>query len=188
MKKLIALFVVLFIIPTAVIAESSYVSKLNMTMDEFILKYNAVPATLESPYKSLDKPAMWTDFNGYQVAWFYPEKSSTIALLLLTKDKAHSKSTQAGLDAIQIYSLSEGSWLPLISVTKRCAGLYGEELFNVSTASFGIIEAMNYYYENNLQEKGYTSYRSLNADETLALSFGYSDGYYFSITSMDDAR
>ena len=188
MKRIIALLFILFLIPATVTAESSYTPKLNMTMDEFVLKYNAVPATLESPYKSLGKPAMWTDFNGYQVAWFYPEKSSAIALLLLTKDKANSKSTKAGLDAIQIFSLSKDSWLPLISVTKRCASLYGEELFNISTASFGIIEAMNYYYENNLQDKGYTSYRSLNADETLALSFGYSDGYYFSITSMDDAR
>ena len=188
MKKLIALFIVLFLIPIAVTADTSYYPTLNMTMDEFILKYNAIPATLESPYKTLAKPALWTDFNGYQVAWFYPEKSSTIALLLLSKDKINTKSTKAGLDAIQIISLSKDSWLPLLSVTKRCASLYGEELFTISTASFGIIEALNYYYENNLQEKGYTSYRSLNADETLAISFGYSDGYFFSITAIDDAR
>ena len=40
----------------------------------------------------------------------------------------------------------------------------------------------------DLEKKGYTSYRSLNADETIALTFGYSDGYYFSIASIDDVR
>lgn len=180
--------VLLLLIPATTIAESSYTAKLGMTMDEFILKYNAVPATLGSPYKSLEKPAFWTDFNEYKVAWFYPESNTTVAILLLSADKTNTKSTKAGLDGIQIYSLSKDNWISLLCVTKRCAGIFGEELFGVSTTSFGIIEAINYYYENDLEKKGYTSYRALNADETIALSFGYSDGYYFSITSMDDAR
>lgn len=187
-KLMSILFVLLFLLPTASVSESSYSPKLGMTIEEYILKYNAVPATLESPYKSLDKPAFWTDFNEYQIAWFYPEKDSTVALLLMSTDKSNTKNVKAGLDAIQVFSLSKDNWIPLVAITKRCASIFAEELFGISTASFGIIEAINYYYENDLEKKGYTSYRPLTTDETLALSFGYADGYYFLITSMEDAR
>ena len=182
------LLVVILLFPSVSLSESSYSSKLGMTMDEFIIKYNAVPTTLDSPYKSLAKPAFWTDFNEYHVAWFYPESSSAVALLLLSADKENVKSTKAGLDAVQVFSLSKDSWIPLICVTKRCTSIFSEEVFTLSLDSFGIIEALTYYYENGLEKKGYTSYRSLNSDETIALSFGYSDGYYFFISSMEDAR
>ena len=72
-------FILSFFIPAISLSENTYTPKLEMTMDEFILKYNALPATLESPYKSLGKPILWTNFNEYQVAWFYPESSSSIA-------------------------------------------------------------------------------------------------------------
>ena len=187
--RIISLFLVLLLlIPTVVTAENSYSAKLGMTMDEFILRYNAVPTTLESPYKSLSKPSLWTEFNDYHVAWFYPESNSNIALLLLSKDKENVKSTKCGLDIIQIVSLSKEDMIPLICITKRCASIYGEDLFGISISSFAVIEAVSYYYENDLEKKGYTSYRSLNADETIALTFGYSDGYYFSIASIDDVR
>ncbi len=188
LKVLFPLFLMIFlIVPTISTSESSYTSKLGMTMEDFILKYNAVPTALNSPYKSLSKPIQWSTFNGYNVAWFYPESSSTIALLLLSKDTNNIKNTKAGLDAIQIFSLSKESWIPLLCITKRCASIYGEDIFGISTSSFSIIETINYYYENDLENKGYISYRSLNADETLALTFGYSDGYYFSITATEDA-
>lgn len=169
-------------------ADSNYSSVFGMTMGEFIQKYNAVPATLESPYISLNKPSRWTDYNGYRVAWFYPEKTSTVALLLLSKDPSADKSINLGLDEIQICSFSEKDWLPLLGVTKRCASLFGEDLFGVSTSSFSVIEALGYYYENNCKEKGYSSWRSLDAEEKYVLTFFYSDGFYFSIASASQYK
>lgn len=193
MKKKVAgllslLLAVFFLFPSGSLSESSYSPKLGMTMDEFIIKYNAVPTTLDSPFKSLAMPAFWTDFDEYHVAWLYPESSSAVGLLLLSADKDNLKSTKAGLDVVQVFSLSKDSWIPLICVTKRCAGIFSEEVFSLSLDSFSIIEALKYYYENGLEKKGYTSYRSLTSDESVALSFGYSDGYYFLISSMEDAR
>lgn len=186
MVSTFCVFLILLLIPAVSISENTTLSKLGMTIEEFILKYNSVPATLESPYKSLGEPAFWADFNDYHVASFYPENDSAVALLLMSKDKVNNKSTTAQLDAIEVLSLSKEKWIPLVNVTKRCASIFSEELFGVSTASFAIIETINYYYENNLEKKGYTSYRPLNADETIAISFGYSDGYYFAITAADD--
>ena len=187
-RILILLLSVLFLSPSVSKSEASYTPKLGMNMDEYILKYNALPATLGSPYKSLEKPAFWSEFEGYQVAFFYPENDSAVALLLMSADKSNTKSTKAGLDVVQVFSFAKENWIPLINITKRCASIFAEEFFGVSMASLSIIDALNYYYENNLEKQGYTSYRSLNSDETIALSFGYSDGYYFMITSLDDAK
>ncbi len=148
-------------------------------MDEFIIKYNAVPTALDAPYKPLDKPVLWTDFDEYHVAWFYPESSSAVALLLLSTDKENVKTTKAGLDAVEVYSLSKDSWIPLVCVTKRCSSIFSEEVFPLSLDSAGIINALTYYYENGLDEKRYTSY-SYFSDETVAISYGYFDGYFSS--------
>ncbi len=185
MKRILSFFlIVMMLVPTVSFCESAYTPVFGMTIVEFIAKYNAVPATLESPYKSLGSPSFWTDYNEYQVAWFYPEKTSSIALLLLSKDKSASKSTKLGLDEIQIVAFTDNQWMPLISITKRCASLFGEDLFGVSTSSFSIIEAITYYYENNCKEKGYSSWRALDAEGKYALTFFYSDAYYLTISSM----
>ena len=185
-RALILFLVILVLVPVLSRSESSYASQLGMTMDDFILKYNALPAPLEAPYNALTKPAFWSDYEEYQVAWFYPESTSKVAILLLSKDTTHEKSTDAGLDAIQVFALSNEGWIPLLSISKRCADVFVNMDWAQSASSYLIMETVNYYYENLLEKTGYVSYRALNDDETLALSFGYADGYYFMITPMDE--
>lgn len=188
-QRVLILSLLLFLlVPVFSLSESSYAPKLGMTMEEYILKYNAVPAPLGAPYKSLDQPAFWTNYEEYQVAWFYPEGASKVALLLMSTDTAYEKSTKLGLDIVQVFAMSPEGWIPLLSITNRCTGIFVEDPLGLSTASILILDIVNYYYENTGENTDYIAYRALDVDETLALTFGYADGYYFMITSMDDVR
>ena len=184
MKKLITIALILaMLLPAAALAES-YEPLLGMTMDEFILKYNAVSAPLESPYVSLNKPFSWTKWEGFNVAWFYADKTKTVTILLLSKDPTNSVTT-SGLDEIQIFAKSDSAWVPLIGVTNRCASLFSAQLFGTSMSPMYIGDTIAYYYENNCEEKGLTAMHSLDEDNSISIIFFHQDTYYFKISASE---
>ena len=176
MKKLFALFLILLFLPVLSLAE--YKPALNMTMDDFITKYNALPSALGSPYNALSFSWQWSSFQDYQVAWFYPIKDKNVIIWLLSKDKTNMNTTKAGLDAIQIYSSSTESFVPLISITARCTDLFSTDLLGSPMGEIFITKAIRLFYENNYKEKNMMGYYPINTELPYLLSFFYSDGGY----------
>ena len=188
MKKLITIILILaLLIPAAALSES-YSPALNMTMNEFIIKYNAVQAALNAPFSLLEKPYMWTQWNGYSVAWFRAEKNNKFTLLLMTKDPSDAQMLTSGLDRIEISITDEKELIPLISVTNRCAGIFSYNLFGTSLSGKRISDLICYYYENNYKEKDYSAYVDLDEDGKIALVLFYSNGFIFQIYPMEEVK
>ena len=185
MKKLLAvLLVIAMLLHAAALAD--YSPGLGMSMSDFITKYNSVQAALESPYSALSKPSSWTVWNGYHLAWFSADKSNTVTILLMTKDPKDAQLLTSGLDAIQIFIRKGDDFVQLISVTDRCASIFGIELLGSSFSGLRVTQVLKSYFENNCREKGLLSYSTLDDNEEIALCFFYDSGYYFSILPLED--
>lgn len=185
MKKIFLILVVCILAIFAVTASAesiAYEPGLDMTMDAFISKYNAIGSALDSPIIALKFPMEWTTFQDKNVAWFKADKETNITVLLMSADTGSVMKTSAGLDEIQIFG--EAKYFPaLITIAKRCASVFAEDLFGISTASFVITEAISYYYENNLDSMKYYSYYYLDNEQKYTIQFWRSGGteFYFSI-------
>lgn len=180
MRRIICLLIVATIsLPIICYAENTeYKPLLEMTMASFLSKYNAIGSPLGSSYIPLKKPTQWIVFDGYNIAEFAPDSKSKIGILLYSNDHVQGKNLSAGLDRIQIVAYSAEDFLPLISVTMRCAELFAAEVFAINLAPYAICEIMQYYYENNLQDDGYVSYRIIDENEQYAVSFFIEDSIY----------
>lgn len=188
MKKLITIILILaMLLPAAALAES-YSPALNMSMDDFIMKYNSVQAALNAPFVLLEKPYMWTQWNGYSVAWFHAEKDNKVTLLLMTKDPSAAQMLTSGLDRIEISVADDKNLIPLIGVTNRCTGIFSYNIFGTPLSGMRISDIICYYYENNYREKGYSSYVSIDEDDKIALVLFYSNGYVFQIVPMEEVK
>ena len=184
MKRLIVIILVIaLLLPVVSLAE--YSPGLNMTMYEFLLKYNAIQAALEAPYKVIAKAELWTTWNDYHIAWFTADKDNKTTILLMTKDPSDAQMLTSGLDMIQIFSKNDSDYVPLISVTNRCASVFSSEIFGTPLSPLIISNAISYYYENKCKENQLTAYYPLDENAELALGFFYDGGYYFQISSMD---
>ena len=109
MKRLIVIILVIaLLLPVVSLAE--YSPGLNMTMYEFLLKYNAIQAALEAPYKVIAKAELWTTWNDYHIAWFTADKDNKTTILLMTKDPSDAQMLTSGLDMIQIFSKNDSDF------------------------------------------------------------------------------
>ena len=187
MKKLIAVILIMAMLLPAV-ALADYTPDLGMTIDEFILKYNSVQASLNSPYVSLDRPYQQNTWNGFRIAHFYADKDKKVTILLMTKDPGSSRITEAGLDEIQIFIPSDKDMVPLIGVTNRCAGLVSANIFGTSLSTMRTADTICYYYENNCKERGLTSYSGLDEEGKFALVFFFDTYYYFQISTVEAVK
>lgn len=184
MKKLLAIFLIIaLLLPVSVLAD--YSPALNMTINDFLLKYNAVQASLEAPYLALDKPFKWSLWDEYHLAWFKADKNGSVTILLMTKDPSDAQMLTSGLDMIQIFSNKESDFVPLISITNRCASIFAIQLLGTSFAPQRITQVMNNYYENNCKEKGLVAYSGLDENNELVIAFFYDGQYYFEISSIE---
>ena len=183
MKKLITIILILAMALPAAAPADAYKSELGMTMNEFIMKYNSIPSALGSPYVPLKKEYNWSKMDDYNIAWFYPCSDESVKIMLLSKDEKAGKSLSAGLDMIKIYAYSD--LLGLISVTKRCTGIFTPDFFGMSLAPYYITDIISYYYENGVEKSGYIAYRSIDTEEKYALSFFKYQGYYFQISLLE---
>ena len=190
MKRMLAVILIIVMAVPAVALAADYSPSLGMKMSDYILKYNALQAPLGSPYVLLDadKPELWTTFNEYSCAWFSPESEKKITVLLLSKDPEYGKSTEKGLDMIQIFTPTADGFIPLISIATRCSEPFATDLFGESLASYSIGSIIRYYYENGAEEKGLVAYNQMNASTDIVISFFKSSGYYFQISKMEDEQ
>ncbi|MBO7709347.1 MAG: hypothetical protein J6S83_02695 [Lachnospiraceae bacterium] len=184
MKKLITIILILALALPA-LALADYSSALDMTMEDFINKYNAVQAPLGSPYTALDKPNAWTKWEGYFVAWFTADKNEEAKILLYSKDPNCKQMLTAGLDEIHIYA-GKTDFVPMISVANRCASVFAADIFGSSIAPFKVTSVISYYYENNAKEKRLIAYNTLDAEEKVSIAF-QADGdlYLFKILNRE---
>ena len=185
MKKLIAVIFII-IISISAAASADYSPKLNMTISEYLLKYNAISAPLGSPYDKLSSPYMWSKYGAYNIALFHPSKSSSVELLLFSKDPNNEKSMDSGLDLIQIYTAKSEDLIDLISITARCSDPLSESLFGLSVGELRTGKVIRYYYENGFKNSQNYAYWSINDDENIVLAFCATQGYYFQICSAED--
>ena len=161
-----------------------YTPSFGVTMDEMIGRYNTGASSSEKPYGKLDLPQQWTVYQDYQVAWFCPDSSTSMILLLMSKDSSVSPSTSMGLDRIDICVKNQEEIGFLCSVTDRCAGLFVAEPVPADPAA----DLYEYYYANGLDQQGLTAHRPLDAGSRFYISFTYyaSTGeYYFSIYTKE---
>ena len=186
MKRLVALLLILAVLVPAA-GSAAYTPALGMTMQEFVDKYNAVQAPLGAPYVPLAKPVKWTTYEGSPVACFYPLKDFSVLLLLLSNDPLGARTTDMGLDNVQIYINEEKYFVPFISISERCANVFSSDMFGLDAATYAVGSTIRFYYENNLEERGLTAYNVLDGDQKYALYFFRSDGYYFSINPSEVA-
>lgn len=178
MKKLIAVALILILlIPAAVLADS-YIPKLETGISGFITKYNSLPAALGSPFLALDEPYKWSEWGGYQIAWFYPTEDHKVTILLATADP-RGKTLSSGLDFIQITSASD--WVQLISVTNRCAQLFSYEYLGMNLAPYCIADVVSFAYENNCLN----AYRPLDSENKFLIYYIRDGSDNFQITTAE---
>ena len=187
MRKLLALLLILLFIPCVSNAgDAAYSPGLEMTMEDFVSKYNALGSSLDSPLMALKVPTKWTVFNGQNVAWFKADSKSGVTILLLSKDKGAGKKLSAGLDEIQIYTSKASEFQALITVAMRCADLYASEILTLNIAPYAIAQVISYYYDNNYDNSGYTSYQGIDVDQKFIINYWHTGSdYYFSICPKD---
>ena len=182
MKRLISIVLILALLLPAAVMADSYIPKLEIGITGFITKYNSLPAALNSPFLALDEPYKWTEWGGYQVAWFYPTEDHNVTILLATEDP-RGKTLSSGLDMIQIFSASD--WVQLLSVTNRCSQLFSYEYLGTNFAPYCIADVVAYAYENDFYQNGASAYRALDADNKFIISYFRGDYDYFQISSME---
>lgn len=184
MKRALIILMAVLLLPTLCAAESEYSPRTGMTMSEFIASYNNLPASLNSPYRPLVMPMQWTEFQGSNVAWFYPAKGSDVALLLLSADPK-GKTLDSGLDSIQVYSPDAKFFTSFIAIGTRCAELFAMNLFGMSNAPFSVASVMNYYYESAISSDRMATW-GLNQDTGMYIGYFEDDGYTFDIYKSDE--
>ena len=175
MKRALIILMVVLLLPALCAAESAYSPRTGMTMSEFIASYNNLPASLNSPYRPLVMPMQWTEFQGSNVAWFYPATDSDVALLLLTNDPK-GKTLDSGLDQLQVYNPDVKYFPSFIAIGTRCAQLFAMDLFTMSSTPHAITSVLNYYYENAI-ESGRMATWGLNMDTGAFIGYFQQDGY-----------
>ncbi len=180
MKRIFICLIIACLLTSSIVYAETYSPNLNMTIQEFIANYNAIPTPLDSPLSALTQPYTWTIFNGNNVAWLIPGKLN-VKILLISSDKEVGKRVTAGVDTIQIYS-DKSDLLALIAITKRCVDLFTEDLIGIKLSSYFVAEVLSYYFENNCEKNDMSSYCSIDADQEYFLKFFKSDSdYYFEI-------
>lgn len=180
MKKLLCILLLLMLIPVFSVSESAYVPKFNMTIKDFIAKYNAIGAPFDTPLTALTTPYRWTTFNQYNVAWLSADNENGATILLLSEDTAHPfASIDAGLDRIQIFMTGPDHFLPFVSVGRRCASLFAADIFTYSTSHMVISQLLTDYYENNSMAKNQSYFRQIDPTSDIYMSFFITDNYYY---------
>lgn len=176
MKKAIVIMLSVLIIFSASIAEE-YQPQLGLSMNDFIIKYNAIGSALGSPLVALKTQKQWTVFNDYNVAWFAPDSKKPIILVMMSKDPA-GKTLNAGLDRIQITMTSPSDFLSFLTVSDRCAQLFAQDILSVSTSQFCLYGTMEYYYESNSEGTDQYAYWQINQDPVRFCRFFMDNGQY----------
>ena len=182
MKKFIRKFILLLLalallVPAA--ASADYTPALGMTMDTFMAKYNAIPASIGAPYSPLTVPYQWSVFQSYNVAWFHADPESQVTVLLLSEETGKGNTTQAGLDVIQIFTPAAEDFIPLISVTSRCAEIYAMVLFGESMAPLYLANVLRSYYETGAEKNGEYVFHTIDENFRYEIKFFKSEGCYF---------
>lgn len=168
MKKLLCIVLALLIFPAAAAAE--YTPALQMTIQEFIYKYNQQPAALSSPYQLLTDPYTWTG-QPYPAAYFYPENDKCVSIILFTNDPDHMESLESGLDSVRIFASDPDAWLSLLTVTKRCMSVFHSDDSGIFLPR-ALFSLMDYYHDNSTGA-GYAGSK---------ISFGYLNEYTLALS------
>lgn len=170
MKRFLSTILVL-ILTFSLAAAEDYTPALNMTIDEFMTRYNALGSALGSSLIALIKPDQWTKHNQYNVAWFSPDSKSGVIMLLLSADHNSGTRLDAGLDCVQVVLPLQVDYLSFLTVSERCSRLFSEELLGVSMGPYFLINVLQNYYENNYEEKGWSSLHQLDVDGNFYMQF-----------------
>lgn len=188
MKRFLCLLLVLVFVPLVSFSDSVYSSKLNMTMQDFVEKYNMIGASLDSPLKALENPYRWTKYNKYNVAWFQCDKKSNVILLLESSDPASDHhSLSCGLDCVQIAVFGTENFLSHVAVASRAFSLFAPNILGLDSSYYLVGNLMKEYYDNNCFEKNMSYQRQVEADGSIVVRFYNDSGYYyFDIVSISD--
>lgn len=181
MKKLITFLLILsLLLPVCSSSESAYAPKLNMTMQDFVTKYNMAGAPFGSPLIGLSAPHSWTVWEKYNVAWFKTDNKSTVTILLESEDPSPAaKTTASGVDRIQVFMVGTNDFLSFIAVSCRCLSLFATNMFGLDTAYYYVGQIIKEYYENNCFEQNLSYHRQLEVDGKIYIRFFYDSGYYY---------
>ena len=181
MKRFFCLLFALVLLPVFSFASSAYQPELGMDISTFMSKYNSLGSSLSSSLTALEKPYQWTSFEKYRVAWFNPDKKSSVKILLLSADPKAGLSLDSGVDIIQIYMENPADFLSFVTIAIRCSQLFSTEFFGSSLAPLCVGDILSYFYENS--STSYSAYRSLDSDNVYALMFFIDqNSYYFQIS------
>ena len=182
MKKLITIILILaMLLPAAALAD--YTPALEMYVDDFLMKYNAISAPIGSPYEKIEKSYDFSSTSEYRFQWYKPAKDSSVVIFLGTKD---TQFVNSGIDIIQIGTSNSKDFLDLISIATRCSDIFASDLFGTKLSGMQVNNVIRYYYENGLKGKTMLAYNILDTDEKYAISFFESDGWYtFQISTME---
>lgn len=184
MKKCLCIFLILFLLlPSASWASEPYTPALGMTMDDFIMKYNALGAPFGSSLTGLTSPMFWTIQDGMNVAWFKTDNNTSTCIRLYTADPTFFiHSTAHGLDRIQIFINKPDDFLALISVGTRCVSLFAFDMFGTSMDSYFVGSILKHYYDNGPLSTDRFSYQQINSDQDYYLNFLYDGTYILEIS------
>lgn len=184
MKKLLALLLVILLLPSVCLAEG-----LGLTIGEYLDKYNAIQAPLESPYRALKKPDSIYFDGEYYHASFLPVADPDIRVTLLSNEYMTEELMRScRLDCILIFSQDPTDLTALIAIASRCAEQFGSNVLGTNTATMYIGNLIRYYYENNISGDD-MSIVTLNEDTGIALMYGnVMQSYAFQIVKMEDYK
>ena len=187
MKRFLSFLLILCFLPVLCLSESLYSPKLNMTISDFINKYNMIGVPFSSPLVGLKDAVKWTTWDKYDVAWYPADIISGTTILFETEDHSSSRSLSCGLDRIQVFMDGTDSFLSFISVSSRCLSLFAPNFFGMQTSSYFITEIIKDFYENNCLETGNIFYRQIEQGGNIYIKFFYVSGqYYFCIKKQEE--
>lgn len=178
MRKLIAVVLaVLVLVPCVSFseispAESSYSPDLNMTLFQFMNKYNAISSALGSSLVSLSS-SNYHYFEGsdYNSFVFLPDSLSSIRLYIDSKDFEAGNVINAGVDRVEIVMSNSLDYPSFLTVAKRCAQMFSGDYFAESSAMVNIYELLISYYETHQNDSGFIISRQFNSVENYCIHF-----------------
>ena len=186
MRKLIAVVLaVLVLVPCVSFseispAESSYSPDLNMTLSQFMNKYNSIGSALGSSLVSFSSDNYhFFDGSDYNSFVFSPDTISGVALCVQSKDFDTGNGINAGVDCVEIAMPNSIDFPSFLTIAKRCAQMFADDYFAESSAMINIYELIIKYYENHQNDSGFIISRQLNSVENFYLHFYMLSGNVF---------
>lgn len=179
MKRCLFVLLLLILIPVFCFSES-YTPALEMTVSDFVSKYNAVSSSLNSSLVSISVSDSWYDEENQFCTYCFPDAESDVSICLVSRDFSHKYGESAGLDMIRIVMSDPKDYLSFLTVCHRCTMIFADEYFSDASASINIYDLLMYYFENCEETK--IAHRNLDSQNKLKIRyFQTSSSYCFII-------